>query len=454
MGTIADKLIYLGQTKTEIRNAMAAKGVTIPEEAPFRDYAGKILEIKTETGENPLQWRRPADWLRIEDKVVAGNQKFVGLHAIFEDSNFISLSATGNYTVDWGDGVTENYASGVQAYHSYSYSSFPGTESTRGYRQAIVTVTPQTGQNLTNINLQRKHKQAGLNVYSSGWLDIRVSGTSMSSMNIGGSVLTNAYLEAFNYLGGSSIASYNRFFYGCSQLQSVAFSDTAKGSDFSSMFESCTFLKTVPLFDTANGTNFSGMFYGCASLQSVPTFDTAKGLDFSIMFSFCTSLQNVPALNTINGTVFISMFESCVSLRTIPLLNTSKGTDFSYMFQGCPSLQTVPLFDTGKGTDFSNMFSGCTGLQTIPLFKTSAGTTFSNTFTNCASLNRAALSGAKNTISYAGCKLSKAALVEVFSNLASGVTSKTVTITNNWGAPLLTASDKAIATGKGWTIVG
>lgn len=45
MGTIADKLNYLNETKEDIKNALVEKGVTITENDTFRDYAGKINEI-------------------------------------------------------------------------------------------------------------------------------------------------------------------------------------------------------------------------------------------------------------------------------------------------------------------------------------------------------------------------------------------------------------------------
>lgn len=42
MGTIAEKLAYLGETKSQIKAAIEAKGVTVPEGATFRDYAALI----------------------------------------------------------------------------------------------------------------------------------------------------------------------------------------------------------------------------------------------------------------------------------------------------------------------------------------------------------------------------------------------------------------------------
>ena len=45
MGTTADKLAYLEGTKAAIREAIAARGVDVPEGTAFRAYAGKIGEI-------------------------------------------------------------------------------------------------------------------------------------------------------------------------------------------------------------------------------------------------------------------------------------------------------------------------------------------------------------------------------------------------------------------------
>ena len=45
MGTTADKLKYLTETKQAIKNAIIEMGVEIDDNTPFREYANKILEI-------------------------------------------------------------------------------------------------------------------------------------------------------------------------------------------------------------------------------------------------------------------------------------------------------------------------------------------------------------------------------------------------------------------------
>jgi hypothetical protein len=377
------------------------------------------------------EWVRPTDWLALPT-LGAAEQKFVGLYAVYESgSNFISLSAAGNYTVDWGDGVAENYSTGVQSYHTYDYSAISsGTLSSRGYRQVIVTVTPQAGQNLTNINLQRRHNQAGLSASSSApWLDISLNGSNITSLSIGG----NGTIEL-------------------KLLERATIGTTGAITNFSNLFTNCYSLQSVSLLSTASGTNFSSMFYNCHSLQSVPLFNTVSGTNFSNMFFYCYSLQSVPLLNTASGTNFSNMFNGCASLQSVPLFNTVSGTSFNGMFNTCFSLQVVPLLDTSNGTTFAAMLQNCQSLQTIPLFNAANGTSFASMFLSCFSLSQGALSGTRYAISYSNCKLSREEIVEIFNNLGTAVGTQTITVSNNWGTPLLTAGDLAIATGKGWTV--
>jgi hypothetical protein len=75
---------------------------------------------------------------------------------------------------------------------------------------------------------------------------------------------------------------------------------------------------------------------------------------------------------------------------------------------------------------------------------------YSNMFQNCPSLSQIKVTGIKFTSSVTACKLSAAALNEIYTNLAT-VTSQTITVTNNHGT---NADDPTIATAKGWTVTG
>lgn len=47
MGTVADKLRYLSDTKIEIRDAIEEKGVAIPDDEPFSVYPDYLTSIET-----------------------------------------------------------------------------------------------------------------------------------------------------------------------------------------------------------------------------------------------------------------------------------------------------------------------------------------------------------------------------------------------------------------------
>ncbi|HNP42449.1 MAG TPA: hypothetical protein PKI24_23035, partial [Nitrospira sp.] len=132
------------------------------------------------------KWTRPSDWLTMPT-VGSSDQKFVGLLAVYDHgSNHVAISAAENYTVDWGDGSsTENIASGVTASHVYTYSSISdSTLCTRGYKQVLVTVVPQSGKNLTTLNLQVKHANSPSNT-NIPWLDIALGSPSLTTLRIG-----------------------------------------------------------------------------------------------------------------------------------------------------------------------------------------------------------------------------------------------------------------------------
>ena len=408
-------------------------------------------------------WVRNPSWLPLP---AVGNteQKFVGLYAVFPDANFIAVNCAGAYTVAWGDGTTQNFATGVQANYEYSFDdvdlantnapvtfqdagdtvtrtahgytdgmpiSFAtivsttgivagqvyfivgatantfqvsstlagsalalttdGTGVILGYKQVVVTITPQAAQNLTTLNLNVRNSTPGLVAgLASGWLDILVSGPNLTTLTISGATqnVTHSYLEQAQLISTNNIASFASTFNTCRELRSIPVwtPRTVGAVDMSSMFTSCSSLQTVPLFNTAAVTIMSSMFFNCPSLQTVPLFNTAAVTNMTSMFNACLSLQTVPLFNTAAVTNMTSMFNSCSSLQTVPLFNTAAVTNMISMFTSCRSLQTVPLFNTAAVTTIGSMFSTCPSLQTVPLFNTAAVTAMNSMFNSCPSL--------------------------------------------------------------------
>ena len=260
-------------------------------------------------------------------------------------------------------------------------------------------------------------------------------------------------LQTVPLLNTQAVMAMGTMFQSCTSLQTVPMFNTAAVTDMTSMFSSCSSLQMVPLFNTAKVTSMAGMFSSCPSLQTVPLFDTVAVTTMTSMFQNCSALQTVPLFNTQAVTSMGNMFQSCSSLQTVPLFDTAEVTTMNNMFSGCLSLQTVPLFDTSAGTNMNSMFSSCSSLQNIPAFTTTAVSTsgnLSSIFTNCASLARIQAKDFRFTFSVASCKLSAAALNEIYTNLPT-VTGQTITVTGNYG---VTGDDPTIATAKGWTVTG
>ena len=357
-------------------------------------------------------WVRNPQWLTLPT-VSAAEQKVVGLYRIDENSNFLAFNCSGNYTVDWGDGTTENFSSGVAAYHEYDYTNaaFDGTLTDDGYKQTIVTITPQAGQNLTSFSSNIIHNQSGLIAgHSTGLLDLIISlpnGTSIT-LATGQNIVIERYCEQVTILSYGGTSLY-QLFYQKTFLKSVniSYDVTAAVTSMTQMFSNCFSLQTVPLFNTANVTSMGSTFSACNSLQTVPLFNTAKVIDMSSMFLSCFSLQTVPLFNTAKVTNMSQMFSSCDSLKAVPLFNTTNVTNMSQMFSSCNLLQAVPLFNTAKVTNMSSMFYNGTALETVPLFNTANVTIMNDMFYSSKSLETVPLFNTANVINmsqmFVGC---------------------------------------------------
>jgi hypothetical protein len=405
-------------------------------------------------------YQRPADWLQLSS-LIDGDQKIVMLHKIDDhDSNFCAFIVSGDYIVDWGDGSAPvNYSSGVTALYNFDYNASgiaSQTPTSLGYKQVIVTISPQIGQNLTILDLNVKHTQVGLLAYSTGWLDISMAGAFFTSIGIGSDSVklstlnvTQANLEIFDYIGSVSasfvntsymfinclslnrivdlntinVTNTNSMFNGCSSLTTFPLFNLSSLVTATQMFNNCYSLTTVPLFNLGSLVTATSMFNGCSSLKTVPLFNLGSLVTATQMFNNCKSLTTVPLFNLGSLVTATSMFNFCSSLTTFPLFNLSSLVTATSMFQYCYSLTTVPLFNLSSVTNTTSMFDNCSSLTTVPLFNLSSLVTATLMFLNCSSLTTVPLfnlgSVTNTTSMFNGC--SSLTTVPLF-NLSSLVT--------------------------------
>ena len=108
--------------------------------------------------------------------------------------------------------------------------------------------------------------------------------------------------------------------------------------------------------------------------------------------------------------------------------------------------------DTSKVTNFGYSFRQCLSLTKLPAFNLNAMTSSGGIFNANTTITEAPFTNLKVTFSFVNMRLSRAAIVAIFNGLASGVTSKIITVSGNPGYASLTSADRLIATAKGWTI--
>lgn len=528
--SISDKLLSIANTKSAIKTAIEAKGVTVGS-IPFADYPSKIDDITTGTAPEPIpDWVRPADWLAMPT-IGSEEEKIVGLYPVFNnDSNSVVFRITGNYTVDWGDGTIENFTASTLASHKYNYASISeSTLSSRGYKQVLVTITPQPGSNITIVSMNGaapdNSNLAGASLQILNWLDIVINTPNANSVSfVGGGnseiwpMCERVWLKSFSpsgfnylsmFLGFISLQSVPAFpvtgncsymFSGCKSLTKLPgfnFStvsalrntfntcsvlaelpDTFNGSlisgtglqgtftncsllkdippslagatptDISSTFSGCYLIKSIPDLNYSSVTTISNAFSNCISLESFPTtvFPAITGTATSV-WSGCRSLQEIN-VSFLSATSLNGSFFGCITLRKATLTTSASLTDVSNLFSTCDSLAEVNLFNTTSVTAATSMFSGCKTLSSIPAYNLSAATSISGAFNSCNNLTSVGIIGLNGTTTLANSRLSSAALTTIYQNIYGPVTSKTLTVTGNWGASVFFTTASGTTTGS------
>lgn len=147
---------------------------------------------------------------------------------------------------------------------------------------------------------------------SAGQYQIKITGQ-YNGLSINNDATQKDKLIAVNAWGNVGFTSFERAFYGCSNLVSLP-SGSITGAEnvttFSYCFRDCTSLTAIPvdLFKyTVNVTTFAHCFYGCTSLTTIPNglFDYCVNVtSFLRCFYGCknlalpTSIFNLSALQT------------------------------------------------------------------------------------------------------------------------------------------------------------
>lgn len=381
---------------------------------------------------------RPVDWPNIESLVVSNS--FVGLYRVPKaPGNYKQMVAftvtcpSGTYTVDWGDGTSNTYGTGVAADHLFDPANIVITDTSYGYKCAIIKVTATT--NITSINFATLYSGAGQSYRTYQWLDLDIDASSLT--NLPNLTFCSYALESFR-LRNSSLSSYQNLFNGCNNLKKVYEVTTSSSlTSIGAMFNNCKSLMEIPLFNTSLVTAAAGFLSNCSSLISIPSFNFSSVTDASSMFTGCQVLESIPAIAFPAATTTAFMFQNCMALREVKVTSFASTTNVSSMFQDCTSLIYIaPTTTTALGASTSSMsstFSGCNMITEIG---------FSHFSNSTNPFQTSATTAPKN--------LGTAALNTIFTALPTVTDSKVISIVL---CPGKLTANTAIATAKGWTVL-
>jgi len=396
----------------------------------IKTASSSVTKQKEWNNTNPISyptWTRNSNWLAMPTLADTAQQINL-LLAVFDISggNNVSFSCSGNYTVDWGDGTSNNYSASTTASHQYSFSNANLTTTSEAYKQAMIVITPQSGQNITIFNMTSKPAGFTANGMPMNYLDIQVVAPNMTAngftvvSNIAPTSSTTCYplLEHANIQKVNSNANIALGFTGCRNLYQVDFGSSVSISSLSLFFSNCsnliavnglkagsnnngiqTFENCYNLVVAPSIGNFSNitnstasMYSGCSRLREFPkdwgNFSANTGGNFSNLFNSCYELVTAPYMifPTGNNWGGSSMFGNCYNLKNVPLYNFARCNANANMFQNCYSLEEFPALDLSISVDTSAMFSGCYNLKKLPALNIPLTTTTTNMFNNCGSL--------------------------------------------------------------------
>lgn len=276
--------------------------------------------------------------------------------------------------------------------------------------------------------------------------------TTAGSMCSGSNQLVTVVIK-----NSTKVTQFTSAFSSCSALRNVTLPALPVCTSLNSLFANCYSLVTLPAIDAALCTSAQNIFTGCSNAISGGAVNLPVCTNMSGAFSYNYCLKTAPSLTFGVGKLSdaSSMFNGCSNLTSVPNFDVSGVAYAQSMFASCTQLQYLPAYNfTSACTSFSTVFNNCTNLLAVPAWDMSGATTLGNLASQCYNLQRWRATGMKVSIQLSGNLMNATALAELFSNLASGVTGQTVTISGDPGATAGSGLDRTVATNKGWTVTG
>ena len=428
-------------------------------------YINTVLNAKTEA--NDVEIREINSIVFPSGDADAMTSVFVRARPVFNDG--YTEGYDNGHTDGYNSGHTDGFAEGkTEGYNEGKTDGIAeGIESQKNKLTPISitengTYSNENGYNEVTVNVQDTNGS-----YDEGYNDGIANAETAIAENAQVLDITANGKYATKYSGGDGNlikevnVSVPKGGGGCVDFEQIGYDE----NDVTKFNADIAYSKTI--YDSWNPERTSARDYFNDNTELVycPKIDTSKVTGMERMFYACSSLTSIPQLDTSKVTNMRYMFYNCASLKTIPLLDTSNVTDMVYMFSICKSLTSIPQLVTSNVTNMSSMFYGCFKLESLPLLDTSNVTNINTIFGYSSIITLTDLGGFKNLKIdwndngglYRLPNLTYQSIMNVINNLydfrgnGDSTTTRTLQIHSNAMA-MLTDEDKALATGKGWTL--
>jgi hypothetical protein len=330
----------------------------------------------------------------------------------------ITLPTTVGATIDMTSTFNTNYGlSKVEIPSSYNITTLATTFSNCWNLNSVILPTSLSACTSLSQTFQNCYNIRSITLPSSMPLVTTMLGMCLSNNSLETIVLPTSDMN--------SCTNIQNIFNGCFNLTSVSFPNMNTLAQMNTAFVNCYLLKTITLPPTTNTSMLMpGLLSRCLSLETLtlPTTQTT-----GLFISFASTFANCPSLKTINN----------VDKLGNPSTASTNYADGTTLTTGSPQLLSLDFYMKFSKLDLAGTATVKNLLNTLRIRNNGAGQ----------------YAGTSPQINISYTDLSQAALVQVFNDLPT-VTAKTINITGATGAAALTAPERAIATGKGWTITG
>lgn len=331
-------------------------------------------------------WTRPSDWLPLPD-LIEGEEVIYGIMRIYQQyNNTFSVTVQGGYIIDWGDGTTDTISAGGEATHTYDYALIPeNTLIADGYKQAIIEIRPVSGQTLTTFWAATSNGRNGCR-----FSEVKMTGPYLSDVGYYGRAFFDTYSLIIKYPNQIQyIMLSDNFDMSCLEniemdlpnciemswcgsyamnVKSFIANTSNNLIDISGIFSDSGYNNAeILISDTSSVTNLSNAFARCyIDDNNIPVLDTSSVTNMDYTFNWCPKIKKIPTwLNTSSVTSAYAMFTGSANLEEIPSLDMSNVLNAYALADNCGRLRSSGIYGISVSHSYKNCNLDASALNTI-----------------------------------------------------------------------------------------